>query len=289
MRIPKTRGTACSLLFVCHSRELGARLLAARGFLLLITQQLGGAAGVEEAEAAPDADEAGPSQACFAALHSLLLWSACAEPHLSTQAFSSHPSSSPVSLPAAVDEPEECAERQRRWRHAGARGRQLPAALPHAGGAGVVWCGGNGVVGWMDGGARRSIRSIQPASTQHQSYVILMLPCPCLSPPPTPPPPPATPATPATLQQAEVRRVVYSGLPALLAADPGVRECLVEPLLPHFLQFYEADEALTPPLKMEACVRLQVGAGVGGWGADGLAGGSPTQAVFSSAMIWCWR
>ena len=83
--------------------------------------------------------------------------------------------------------------------------------------------------------------------------------------------------------------MVYSGLPALLAADPGVRECLVEPLLPHFLQFYEADEALTPPLKMEACVRLQVGAGVGGWGADGLAGGSPTQAVFSSAMIWCWR
>ena len=33
----------------------------------------------------------------------------------------------------------------------------------------------------------------------------------------------------------------------------------MEPLLPHFLQFYEADENATPPLKFEKCVRLQVG------------------------------
>ena len=32
----------------------------------------------------------------------------------------------------------------------------------------------------------------------------------------------------------------------------------MEPLLPHFLQFYEADENATPPLKFEKCVRLQV-------------------------------
>lgn len=30
------------------------------------------------------------------------------------------------------------------------------------------------------------------------------------------------------------------------------------PLLPHFLQFYEADENLSPPLKLEACARIQV-------------------------------
>lgn len=32
----------------------------------------------------------------------------------------------------------------------------------------------------------------------------------------------------------------------------------MEPLLPHFCQFYEVDEQLTPPLKLEACARLQV-------------------------------
>lgn len=34
----------------------------------------------------------------------------------------------------------------------------------------------------------------------------------------------------------------------------------MEPLLPHFLQFYEDDEQLTPPLKLEAVARAQVGA-----------------------------
>lgn len=32
----------------------------------------------------------------------------------------------------------------------------------------------------------------------------------------------------------------------------------MEPLLPHFLQFYEQDEQMSPPLKLEACARLQV-------------------------------
>lgn len=116
------------------------------------------------------------------------------------------------------------------------------------------------------------------------------------------------------MQQPEVRRAVYEGMPALLAADPSVQVCagrgkgagqrvlcascsgqgsnglaaggwleqspqhaqtcyccvhnctascpqdsVVEPLLPHFLQFYEADENLSPPLKLEACARIQVG------------------------------
>ena len=33
----------------------------------------------------------------------------------------------------------------------------------------------------------------------------------------------------------------------------------MEPLLPHFCAFYEMDERLTPPLKLEACAKLQVG------------------------------
>ncbi len=32
----------------------------------------------------------------------------------------------------------------------------------------------------------------------------------------------------------------------------------MEPLLPHFLQFYEQDEQVSPPLKLEACARIQV-------------------------------
>ena len=40
---------------------------------------------------------------------------------------------------------------------------------------------------------------------------------------------------------------------------PTPQECVVEPLLPHFLHFYEADENATPPLKFEKCARLQVG------------------------------
>lgn len=31
----------------------------------------------------------------------------------------------------------------------------------------------------------------------------------------------------------------------------------MEPLLPHFNHFYEQDEQLTPPLKLELCARLQ--------------------------------
>ncbi|KAL4443971.1 hypothetical protein ABPG75_011708 [Micractinium tetrahymenae] len=58
-------------------------------------------------------------------------------------------------------------------------------------------------------------------------------------------------------QQPEVRRAVYEGMPALLAADPSVQDSVVEPLLPHFLQFYEQDENLSPPLKLEACARIQ--------------------------------
>ncbi|GAB4818334.1 hypothetical protein N2152v2_005380 [Parachlorella kessleri] len=58
-------------------------------------------------------------------------------------------------------------------------------------------------------------------------------------------------------QQAEVRRALYEGMPAVLAADPSAQECIVEPLLPHFCQFYETNEQLTPPLKLEACARLQ--------------------------------
>ena len=57
--------------------------------------------------------------------------------------------------------------------------------------------------------------------------------------------------------------------------DPPVQDSVVEPLLPHFLQFYEADEQLTPPLKLEACVRVQargrVVGWVGGWGGGGVA------------------
>ena len=44
-----------------------------------------------------------------------------------------------------------------------------------------------------------------------------------------------------------------------LPSVPTLQECVVEPLLPHFLQFYEADERATPPLKFEKCARLQVG------------------------------
>lgn len=36
----------------------------------------------------------------------------------------------------------------------------------------------------------------------------------------------------------------------------------MEPLLPHFLQFYEQDEQMSPPVKLEACARIQVGAPV---------------------------
>jgi len=44
-----------------------------------------------------------------------------------------------------------------------------------------------------------------------------------------------------------------------LRAHPHPQDSVVEPLLPHFLQFYEADEKLTPPIKLEACARIQVG------------------------------
>ena len=37
------------------------------------------------------------------------------------------------------------------------------------------------------------------------------------------------------------------------------QDSVVEPLLPHFLQFYEQDEQMSPPLKLEACARIQVG------------------------------
>lgn len=59
--------------------------------------------------------------------------------------------------------------------------------------------------------------------------------------------------------------MVYSAVPALLAADPAAAESLVEPLLPHFAQYYEANEALRPALKLEGCARMQVGrVGIGG-------------------------
>ena len=34
----------------------------------------------------------------------------------------------------------------------------------------------------------------------------------------------------------------------------------MEPLLPHFCQYYEMDEQLVPPIKLEACAKLQVAA-----------------------------
>jgi Fanconi anemia group I protein len=58
-------------------------------------------------------------------------------------------------------------------------------------------------------------------------------------------------------QQPEVRRAVYEGLPALLAADPAAREAAAEPLLPHLSAFCERDAALSPPLKLEPCARQQ--------------------------------
>lgn len=69
-------------------------------------------------------------------------------------------------------------------------------------------------------------------------------------------------------QQPEVRRAVYNGLPALLQADPSAAEPVMELLLPHFAQFYESNEALNPPLKLEGCVKL-VGHGGGGVGGGG--------------------
>lgn len=51
--------------------------------------------------------------------------------------------------------------------------------------------------------------------------------------------------------------------PTHLPTQP-LQDSVVEPLLPHFLQFYEQDEQLTPPLKLELCARVQARAvGVG--------------------------
>ena len=62
-------------------------------------------------------------------------------------------------------------------------------------------------------------------------------------------------------QQPEVRRALYCGLPVLLAADPTAQEVVVEPLLPHFCRYYELDEQLSPPLKLEECAKLQARGG----------------------------
>jgi fanconi anemia group I protein len=62
-------------------------------------------------------------------------------------------------------------------------------------------------------------------------------------------------------QQPGVRAAVYAGLPALLDLDTAAAEPAAEPLLVHLCQFIERDEALSPPLKLEACVRMQVEGG----------------------------
>lgn len=57
-------------------------------------------------------------------------------------------------------------------------------------------------------------------------------------------------------QQPEVRKVVYEGLPTVLKADPAMSEHIAQLLLPHLAMFFEGDELLPAPLKLEACVRL---------------------------------
>ncbi|KAL4855268.1 Fanconi anemia group I protein [Chlorella vulgaris] len=129
-------------------RELQCRLLAARGFLYLITQELQSGVAGTDASPAFDPSQAGPSQA------------------------RTHPAASMSQLSSLTG-------------------------------------GGKG------GGA----------TLLHEAMSFLRR---CLS------------------HQPEVRRAVYDGLPALLAADPSVQESVAEILLPHFLKFYEQDELLVP-------------------------------------------
>ena len=56
-------------------------------------------------------------------------------------------------------------------------------------------------------------------------------------------------------QQQEVRKAVYLGLPALLDRDPAAAEPVLEPLLPHFAQYYETNSALDPCLKLDVCIK----------------------------------
>jgi hypothetical protein len=81
--------------------------------------------------------------------------------------------------------------------------------------------------------------------------------------------------------------VVYSAVPALLAADPAAAESLVEPLLPHFAQYYEANEALRPALKLEGCARMQVGrVGIGIGGGGHCLGYGVLQSTCPLIVMW---
>ena len=57
-------------------------------------------------------------------------------------------------------------------------------------------------------------------------------------------------------QQPEIREIVYDGLPSLLQADPQAAEHIAELLLPHFAMFFEPDESLPAPLRLETCSRI---------------------------------
>lgn len=130
---------------VC-SRELHARLLAARGFLYLITQELhsGGSAAA--------LDEPGPSQArgmrcpvhcgtmgCLVGRRATGAASDEKPAAIANRRRPSYPMKQPIychsiGRPAGHHEPAERAQRRRRrWGHAAARGHVLPAALPHTG------------------------------------------------------------------------------------------------------------------------------------------------------------
>lgn len=53
-------------------------------------------------------------------------------------------------------------------------------------------------------------------------------------------------------------QALYEGMQAIVLADPTAVGALVEIILPHFIKYFEVNENLSPPLKLEACAALQV-------------------------------
>ncbi|KAK3244054.1 hypothetical protein CYMTET_46321, partial [Cymbomonas tetramitiformis] len=60
----------------------------------------------------------------------------------------------------------------------------------------------------------------------------------------------------ALTQQALVRATLYEGLYGIVLADPLAGDAVFQLLLPHVRRFYEADEGLAAPLKLEACALM---------------------------------
>ncbi|XP_015108485.1 Fanconi anemia group I protein [Diachasma alloeum] len=79
--------------------------------------------------------------------------------------------------------------------------------------------------------------------------------------------------------EAEVRQHLYKGLHEAVAANSELAEAAIDLLLTHFIDFYESDDAIKPPMKLEDCSSIA--------GPEALLQEPMGHLIFSLQQIYC--